>query len=128
MYINGIGRTKFGNLTQSLPELAYEAIYNAINDSSVNIDDIDAIFVSNFLGGPLNAQLHLNSVIASLIPEINIPIIRIETACASSSVALNQALHTLNEFNNVMILGVEKMNSNNGIGGVEAIHGIDTVK
>ncbi|KQC13704.1 MAG: hypothetical protein APR63_07750, partial [Desulfuromonas sp. SDB] len=71
--------------------------------------DIDAIFVSNFLGGPVNGQLHLNSVIASLIPEINIPILRVETACASSSVALNQALHCINNFNNIMIIGVEKM-------------------
>jgi acetyl-CoA C-acetyltransferase len=121
MYINGIGRTKFGNLSQSLPELAYEAIYNALEDSPNNINDIGAIFVSNFLGGPLNSQLHLNSIIASFIPGINIPILRIETACASSSVALNQALNTLEKFKNVLIVGVEKMAPSNGIGEVEAI-------
>jgi acetyl-CoA C-acetyltransferase len=109
MFINGIGRTKFGKLSKSLIELAYEAMFNAIEDSPLNINDIDAIFVSNFLGGPLNRQLHLNSIIASLLPDINIPITRIETACASSSVALNQALYCLNKSPNIMVIGVEKM-------------------
>jgi len=121
MYITGIGRTKFGVLSQTLQELAYEAMYNAIMDSKLSISDIDAIFVSNFLGGPLNGQLHFNSVIASLLPGINIPIVRIETACASSSVALKQALYSLNQFKNVMVIGVEKMTSNTILGATEAI-------
>ena len=41
MYINGIGRTKFGVLLQSLPELAYETMYNSINDSDIDSSDID---------------------------------------------------------------------------------------
>lgn len=121
MYINGIGRTNFGILSESLAELAYEAMYNAITDSDLFIKDIDAIFVSNFLGGPLNGQLHLNSVIASLIPEMNIPILRVETACASSSVALKQAMHSMNNFDNVLVLGVEKMTSNEFMGQTESI-------
>jgi acetyl-CoA C-acetyltransferase len=92
MFINGIGRTKFGNINKSLVQLAYEAMSNAIFDSNICITDIDAIYVSNFLGGPLNGQLHLNSIISSLIPGVNIPIFRIEAACASGSVALNQAI------------------------------------
>ena len=109
MFISGIGRTKFGKLPDSLVQLAYKAIANAINDSPLNISDIDAIFVSNFLGGPLNGQLHLNSMIASLLPQIHIPIIRIETACASSSIAFNQALQNLGKFSNILIVGAEKM-------------------
>ena len=109
MNITGVGRTKFGILSKSLVELTYEAMFNAIEDSPLNINDIDAIYVSNFLGGPLNGQLHFNSIIASLLPSINIPIIRIETACASSSVAFNQALNSLKKMPNIMIIGVEKM-------------------
>jgi len=109
MFISGIGRTKFGKLPDSLVQLAYKAITNAINDSPLNISDIDAIFVSNFLGGPLNGQLHLNSMIASFLPQVHIPIIRIETACASSSIALNQALQNLGKFSNILIVGAEKM-------------------
>lgn len=102
-------------------ELAYEAMYNAIGDSPLDITDIDAIYVSNFLGGPLNGQLHLNSAIASLLPGLNIPIIRIETACASSSVALNQAIHCTGTFSNIMVIGVEKMTGTNLIHPTDAI-------
>lgn len=131
MYINGIGRTKFGNLPKSLIELVYESMYNAVQDSPLDITDIDAIFVSNFLGGVLNHQLHLNSLIASLIPGINIPIIRVETACASSSVALNQAISSLHKFSNVMVVGVEKMNDSKSVNPTDAIstagdHTLDT--
>lgn len=121
MFINGIGRTKFGSLTKNLPELTYEAMVNAIKDSPLNITDIDAIFVSNFLGGPLNGQLHFNSIIASLLPSLNIPIVRIETACASSSVALNQALNSLVKTPNIMIVGVEKMTGMHLISPTDAI-------
>lgn len=120
-YITGIGRTKFGSLPQSLPELAYEAMFNAIRDSHLGIKDIDAIFVSNFLGGPLNGQLHLNSVIASLLPGMNIPIVRVETACASSSVALKQAMYSLEKLDNVLVVGAEKMTSKGLLGTTESI-------
>ena len=121
MYINGIGRTKFGTLSKSLVELTYEAMFNAIEDSPLDIKDIDAIYVSNFLGGPLNGQLHFNSIIASLLPSLNIPIVRIETACASSSVALNQALNSLKKTPNIMIIGVEKMTGTKLMSPVDAI-------
>jgi len=121
MYINGIGRTKFGKLSKTLVELTYEAMFNAIKDSPLDIKDIDAIYVSNFLGGPLNGQLHFNSIIASLLPSLNIPIIHIETACASSSVSLNQALNSLKKTPNVMIIGVEKMTGTKLMSPVDAI-------
>jgi len=121
VFINGIGRTKFGTLSKSLIELTYEAMFNAIEDSPLDIKDIDAIYVSNFLGGPLNGQLHFNSIIASLLPSLNIPIIRIETACASSSVALNQAMNSLKKTPNIMIIGVEKMTGTKLISPVDAI-------
>ena len=109
MYITGIGRTKFGILDKSLPQLAYEAIYNAIRDCPISITDIDAVFVSNFLGGPYEKQLHLGSVISGLLPECNVPIIRIETACASGGSALHQGLISLHDYENVLVVGVEKM-------------------
>lgn len=121
MFIRGVGRTKFGVLAQSLQEMAYEVILSSLEDAELSIMDIDAIIISNFLGGPLNSQLHLNSVIASLIPDINIPILRVETACASSSIALKQAMYSLQDYDNVMVLGVEKMTSDPVIGQTESI-------
>lgn len=109
MYVLGVGRTKFGVLTETMPELAYQAMYNAINDSPISIEDIEAVYVSNFLGGPYEKQLHLNSVVSSLLPELRLPIIRVETACASGSSALYQAIIALSRFDNILIVGVEKM-------------------
>ena len=106
MFITDIGRTKFGIIrNKSLPELTYEAN----RDSETSINEIDAVFVSNFLGGQTEKQLHLNSIISSLLPDCNIPIIRIETACASGGSSLYQALISLNKFNNVLVVGVEKI-------------------
>ena len=109
MYVTGIGRTKFGILDESLPELAYKAIHEALNDSKLSIFDIDMIYVSNFLGGPCENQLHLNSVISSLFPDYEVPVVRIETACASGGSALHQALLAQSNFDNVLVVGVEKM-------------------
>lgn len=121
MFIRGVGRTKFGILSQSLPEMAYEVIFKSLEDAKLSINDIGAIIISNFLGGPLNSQLHLNSIIASLLPGLNIPILRVETACASSSIALKQAMYSLQDYSNVMVLGVEKMTSEHMIGQIESI-------
>ena len=121
MYIIGAGRTKFGKLEKSLEELAYEAISKAIYDSELSIHDIDAIYVANFLGGPLNGQLHLNAMISSLIPGCHLPIIRVETACASSSSALNQAIIALNKFSNILVVGVEKLTGSFLIPPIDAI-------
>lgn len=121
MFIRGVGRTKFGVLSQSLHEMAYEVILDSLEDAKLSIKDIGAIIVSNFLGGPLNSQLHLNSIIASLLPGINIPILRVETACASSSTALKQAMYYLQDYSNVMVLGVEKMTSEPIMGQTESI-------
>ncbi|CEG13792.1 putative acetyl-CoA acetyltransferase [groundwater metagenome] len=108
-HIIGTGRTKFGVLNENIPELSYEAMFKSLEDSTLSINDIDAIYVANFCAGPFQNQLHLNSVISSLLPKSNIPIIRIETACASASSALYQAIISLNKFENIMVLGVEKM-------------------
>jgi len=121
MYITGAGRTKFGKMELSLEELAYEAILSAMRDSGLSIGTIDAIYVSNFLGGPINGQLHLNSMISSLIPGCNIPIIRVETACASSSSALNQAVLALNKFSNILVIGVEKLSGPCKVPQIDAI-------
>jgi acetyl-CoA C-acetyltransferase len=117
MFISGIGRTRFGALSESLPELLYETMYNTLKDSYLDISDIGAIFVSNFLGGPLNGQLHLNSLVSSFLPDINIPL-RIETACASSGSAINQVIYLLQKYENILIFGAEKMTSDNIMGEV----------
>lgn len=109
MYVIGIGKTKFGILSESIAQLAYKAMYEAISDSPILIADIGAVYVSNFLGSTYQKQLHLNAVISSLLPELRIPIVGIETACASGASAFYQGLLALSRFENVLVVGVEKM-------------------
>lgn len=113
VFITGVGKTKFGVSSKSLAQLAYEALQKALADSKMPVRDLDAIYVSNFVGGPLQSQLHMNSVVSSLLPELRIPIIRVETACAAGGSALYQAIISLSRFKNVMVLGVEKMTDKN---------------
>lgn len=107
-YIIGIGRTKFGLLQESLPELMAIAIRKALEDSGLSPNDIKAAYVTNFLGGPLVNQLHLGALVSSLL-KTNIPAIRVESACASGGAGVLQARLALQQFDPVLVVGVEKM-------------------
>jgi len=111
MFVTGIGRTKFGILNKSLHELLYDAIYKALHDSSRDIEDIDIIIVANFLSGCTQSQLHLGSVVSSLLPGLNLPAYRIEAACASGGLAIYQALSMSEKFNNILVVGGERLNT-----------------
>ena len=110
-YVLGVGKTRFGPTSKSIPELAQEAIVSALADAGLTIDDIDAFVVGNFLGGPNENQLHLNSVVAGLFPGVNLPSWRTEAACASGGVAMHQALLWLSRYPTVLVLGVERMSN-----------------
>jgi acetyl-CoA C-acetyltransferase len=109
MFVTGAGKTKFGILSKSLMQLAYEAVSKALEDAEIPAREIGAVYVANFLGGSLNSQLHMNSVLSGLFPGMHMPIIRVETACASGGSAIYQALMSLQRFENVLVVGVEKM-------------------
>lgn len=111
MYITGIGRTKFGILDKSLPELLYESMHKAIDDCPFEIEDIGAIVVSNFLAGNIQNQLHLGSLVSSLLPGTNLPIFHTEAACSSGGIAVFQALSLINNFENIMVIGGEKLST-----------------
>ncbi len=109
MFITGIGRTKFGILDKSLPEMLYEAMQKTLQDSPLKIEDIDAVVISNFLAGPTTSQLHLGSLVTSLLPGTNLPAFRVEAACASGGTAVYMAGSLLSDYENIMVLGGEKL-------------------
>jgi acetyl-CoA C-acetyltransferase len=109
MYITGIGRTKFGILQETLQEMAYMAISAALQDAEMALEEINAIYIGNFCAGPTQSQLHINALIADILPGLQIPMIRVETACASGGAALYNALIALSRFDNILVLGLEKL-------------------
>lgn len=110
-YIIGTGKTRFGPTSKTMPQLAQEAIVEALDDAEIVPEDLDAIIVGNFLGGPNEHQLHLNSVVAGLFPGLNVPSWRAEAACASGGVALHQAVLALSRYPTILVVGVERMSN-----------------
>lgn len=107
----GTGLTKFGEAwDQDLLDLAVEASLEAINDSRLTINDIDAVFVANMLYGKLTNQDHLGALVSSGL-RLKGASFRIEGACASGGLAVHLAIQSLlsGTYQNVLVLGVEKM-------------------
>ena len=103
--------TKFGELWEkSLFDLVEEAVKGVLKNAKIEIGQIDAIFFGNMLAGVLENNLHSSAKIAEIF-KINIPIYRVEAACASGGVAFNLAKNYLEANSNktVLVLGAEKM-------------------
>jgi acetyl-CoA C-acetyltransferase len=110
-HIVGYYTTKFGELwEQSLFDIVEEAVEGVLKDSNLELQQIDAIFFGNMLGGVLENNLHAGAKIADILG-ITIPIFRVESACASGGLAF----HLANEYiksgkaKTVLVLGAEKM-------------------
>ncbi|MDZ4178822.1 MAG: thiolase domain-containing protein [Coriobacteriia bacterium] len=113
-YVIGAGKTRFGPSSRTMPRLAHEAILGALDDAGISIEDIGAFVVANFLGGPNESQLHLNSVIAGLFPGINRPGWRVEAACASGGAAVHQAALMLGAYDPILVVGIERLSGRPG--------------
>lgn len=103
--------TKFGELwDSSLDDLIKEALDGVLAKSSLEKEQIDAIFFGNMLGGIVEENLLLSAHIAELLG-VNIPIYRVEGACASGGLAFQMANDYLKAHPNstVVVLGAEKM-------------------
>lgn len=107
----GVGHSKYGVRNDvSLPELAWESIKMALDDSGLEQKDIEYVVVSN-VGGwssePLSAVV-VNEY-AGLCPTGTV---RVEAACASGSAAVKLAYDMVSSGNVdiAMAVGVEKMN------------------
>lgn len=109
--VAGTGLTKFGELwSKDLLDLALEASNEAIKDSSLEKNRIDAVFVANMLHGKLAGQDHLGALVASSLG-IKGASFRIEGACASGGLAVHLAIQSLlaGTYENVLVVGAEKM-------------------
>jgi len=111
MYIKGVGITKYGIHKKPTHLLAYDAIYNALEDYDMSMKDIDAIVCTSlewFYTGEF--QRHFSSMLSGLL-KTRIPIIRVPAACAGGGTALCTAynLGKNDDFNNILVIGAEKL-------------------
>ncbi|MFH0863768.1 MAG: thiolase domain-containing protein [Candidatus Gottesmanbacteria bacterium] len=112
----GIGTTKFGELWEISPRvLVKQAVDEALVDAGLNINNIDAIFVSNMLSGILGSQENLGALFADELVSNNVPAFKIEGACASGGLAVHNAINSVlaGTYTKVLVIGIEKMTDHN---------------
>lgn len=110
--IIGVSQTKFGELWDaSFRSLVAEAGIEAITDSNIGGDDLDAMYVGNMSSGLFVNQEHIASLISDHMGLNPIPCTRVEAACASGSLALRQGiLAVASGYHDIVVsAGVEKM-------------------
>ncbi|MFL0809384.1 MAG: hypothetical protein K6L76_03120 [Agarilytica sp.] len=99
---------------KSIYELLLEAGRGAIEDSGLDSSEIDGVWIGSCSPASFTSQEHLAAVGVEIDPEglLFKPMSRMEGACASSSVALHNAIYAVESgrFENVLVIGVEKMN------------------
>ena len=99
--------------TRTYYDLLVEAGRGAIADAGLEAKDIDAVYVGSCSPGSFINQEHVAPVAAEIDPALRFkPMTRCECACASSSVALYDAVYAVEagRAKHVLVIGVEKMN------------------
>ncbi|QFY43246.1 propanoyl-CoA acyltransferase [Candidatus Methylospira mobilis] len=99
--------------TKTYYDLLIEAGRGAIVDSGLEAKDIDAIYVGSSSPSLFVNQEHVAPIAAEIDPVLRFkPMTRCESACASSSVALYNAIYAVEagRARRVLVIGVEKMN------------------
>jgi acetyl-CoA acetyltransferase len=111
--IIGVGAHPTGQFTdKSIKDLAYPAIWGALEDAGVGPADIEVAYVGNSLAGLLTGQEGVRGQVVLQHSGITgIPVVNVENACASAATALRGAwLEVASGAADVAIaVGVEKM-------------------
>lgn len=123
--IIGAYNTKFGAFVKrnketgeitdlkSFYELLIEAGQGAVKDAGLSAKEIDAVWIGSCSPASFINQEHIAPLAVEIDPEgLRLkPMTRVEGACASSSVAVYNAVYGVESgrFKNVLVLGVEKM-------------------
>ena len=130
--IIGVGAHATGQFTdKAMKDLAYPAIWGALDDAGVEPADLDVAYVGNSLGGLLTGQEGVRGQVVLQHSGITgIPVINVENACASAATALRGAwLEVASGAADVAIaVGAEKMfvgDSARTIGALSAVSEVD---
>jgi acetyl-CoA C-acetyltransferase len=110
--ITGIGSTVFGrHRDRSIQALAIEAAEAAIMRAGIERRQIGALYLGNFIAGPLTGQEVLAGIVADRLGLSNIPCTKVEGACASGGIAFRHAVLAVQSgmCDAAIAVGVEKM-------------------
>lgn len=107
----GAACTNYGEWwDKSLKDLLAQAQFDALADAGLLSQAIQAIFVANMCAGQLSRQVNIGGM-ASDILGIDVPGMRVESACASGALAIRAGITAIEsgQAEVVMVSGVEKM-------------------
>lgn len=125
VYVRGVGMTPFGRHEKlGLRDLGAQAIHEALRDAELETNDIDAIFSGCAVAGLTTGQECIRGQVA--IQDTGLlgkPIINVEDACATSAVALHLGWMAIvsGQYDNVLVVGLEKMYSEDKTRALKAI-------
>lgn len=113
VYISGIGSTPFGrHRDQTIESLAAGASVQALTESGLAREQIGALYLGNFISGPLNGKEVLAGIVADRLGlPGNIPCTKVEGACASGGIAFRHAWLAVayGMCDAALVVGAEKM-------------------
>lgn len=110
--IAGIGSTPFGRHTDiAIQSLAIRAADAAIRESGIDRQKVGALYLGNFVAGPLTGQEVLAGLVADGLGLGQIPCTKVEGACASGGIAFRHAYLAVASgmCDAALAVGVEKM-------------------
>ena len=95
VYVAGAGSTRFGRHTDmTIEALAVDAAARAIVESGIDRSRIGAVYLGNFVSGPLNGKEVLAGIVAERLGLHGIPCTKVEGACASGGIAFHRVVAT----------------------------------
>ncbi|RPI30654.1 MAG: thiolase domain-containing protein, partial [Hyphomicrobiaceae bacterium] len=115
--ITGVGSTPFGKHDdRGLESLAVDAANTALKQAGVERNEIGAVYLGNFIAGPLTGQEVLAGIVADELALENIPCTKVEGACASGGIAFRHAVLSVAAglCDAALVVGVEKMTHASG--------------
>lgn len=110
--IAGVGSTPFGRLGgQPIEQLAVRAAAAALADAGLERERIGAVYLGNFVSGPLNGKEVLAGIVAYQLGLPNVPCTKVEGACASGGIAFRHAWLAVasGQCDAALVVGVETM-------------------
>ncbi|WP_224270294.1 thiolase domain-containing protein [Haloprofundus salinisoli] len=107
----GMGTTEFGVREEGIVELGVTAVGRALRSCDVDREEVDALYLGNFVAGMLEGQETLAPLVADSVGLVGVPAMKTEGACASSGIAFRQAYQAIRTgvHDVVVVAGVERM-------------------
>lgn len=121
--IAGVGMTKFGSQPERTSrDLFAEAAERALADAGIHPSEVEELFYGNFMGEFAETQGHQGPLAASAAG-VKAPAARVESACASSSVAVRYGVNHVRsgQHDVVLVGGAERMNNISTAAATEAL-------